>query len=79
MAYAGRALRIKIDTDSTSPAVIAGSTNDNFTITRAGIEVTNKDDGANRTFIADALGSWSMDGGITAVMSDDDYASLYAS
>lgn len=71
-AMAGRALRIKISTDGgTTFTAINGSTSDNFTVTKEGIEITDKDDVGVQTFIDDAVGKWSMAGGFEGVLKDD--------
>ena len=72
-ALAGRALRIKISLDGgTTYTSIVGSTSDNFTITKEGINVTDKDDEGVQTFINDAVGTWAMSGGFEGVMKNDD-------
>ena len=72
-AFAGRALRIKISLDGgTTYTAIVGSTSDNFTITKAGIAITDKDDAGVQTFIDDAVGEWAMSGGFEGICKNDD-------
>lgn len=66
-ASAGRSLRIKYN-DGTGAVVITGSTQDGFTITKDGIDVTDKDDSAIQTMISDAVGRWAMEGNIEGVL-----------
>lgn len=78
-ALAGRALRIKISLDGgTTYTSIVGSTSDNFTITKEGINITDKDDIGVQTFIDDAVGSWSMEGGWEGVIKDDNLVTFMA-
>lgn len=79
-AMAGRALRIKISLDGgTTFPVITGSTSDNFTVTREGINITDKDDLGVQTFIDDSMGTWSMEGGFEGVTKDADLIGLIMS
>lgn len=72
-AMAGRALRIKISLDGgTTYTAIVGSTSDNFTITKEGINITDKDDAGVQTFIDDAVGTWAMEGGWEGIIKDAD-------
>lgn len=76
-AVAGRALRIKYNSGLGAVA-ISGATSDNFTITKEGIEITDKDDVGVQTFISDAVGKWAMEGGIEGVLKDDTLLALMA-
>lgn len=79
-ALAGRALRIKISLDGgTTFPVITGSTSDNFTITREGINITDKDDLGVQTFIGDNLGTWAMEGGFEGFTKDTGLITLIMS
>lgn len=69
-AVAGRALRIKYSSDGTTYTAIVGSTSDNFTITKEGINITDKDDAGVQTFIDDAVGTWAMSGGVEGILKD---------
>ena len=72
-ALAGRALRIEISLDGgTTYTAIVGSTSDNFTVTKEGIEITDKDDVGVQTFIDDAVGKWAMSGGWEGIIKDTD-------
>jgi predicted secreted protein len=76
-AFAGRALRIKISLDGgTTYTAIAGSTSDNFTVTKEGINITDKDDAGVQTFIDDAVGTWAMEGGFEGFTKDADLVAL---
>jgi len=78
-AFAGRALRIKISLDGGSTyTAIVGSTSDNFTITKAGIVITDKDDAGVQTFIDDAVGEWAMSGGFEGICKNDDLLTFMA-
>lgn len=74
-AFPGRALRIKYDS-GTGAAVITGSTSDNFTINKEGINVTDKGDVGVQTFISDAVGVWSIEGGIEGFLKDTQLITL---
>ena len=74
-SMAGRALRIYFN-DGGGELALEGETSSNFTITRDGIEVTDKDDGPNRTFIDDAVGVWAMEGGFEGVVKNDRFLQL---
>lgn len=76
-AMAGRALRIRISLDGgTTYTAIVGSTSDNFTITKEGIVITDKDDLGVQTYIDDAVGTWAMSGGFEGILSNDDLLTL---
>lgn len=66
-SMAGRALRIYFN-DGGGELALEGETSSNFTITRDGIDVTDKGDGPVRTYIDDAVGSWAMEGGFEGVV-----------
>lgn len=68
-AAAGRDLRIKYD-PGTGAVVIAGATSDNFSITREGINITDKDDLGVQTFIDDAIGTWAASGSVSGNLVD---------
>lgn len=68
-AMAGRAVRIAIGSGM-SAVEIVGSTQDNFEITREGINVTDKDDDGVQTFLDTAIGTWAMSGGVEGVLKD---------
>jgi len=78
-AVAGRALRIKYSADGTTYTAITGATSDNFTITKEGIPITDKDDAGVQTFIDDAVGTWAMEGGIEGILKDDTIMALVSS
>ena len=76
-AAAGRAIRIAYDDGGTGGAVaIVGSTQDNFEITKEGIIITDKDDDGVQTMLDDAVGTWSMTGGVEGVLKDSDILAL---
>lgn len=75
-AAAGRALRIKYSSDGITYTAITGATQDGFTITREGINITDKDDSGVQTFIDDAVGTWAMEGSIEGVLKDDTLMAL---
>ena len=77
-AAAGRALRIKYDSGAGGVAIV-GSTSDGFTITREGINVTDKDDVGIQTFLDNDIASWSMEGSIEGVLKDDTLMALVQS
>ena len=78
-AFAGRALRIEVSLDGgTTYTAIVGSTSDNFSITKEGINITDKDDEGVQTFLDDAVGSWAMEGGWEGIIKDDDLISFMA-
>lgn len=70
-AAAGRALRIKYSSDGITYTAITGATQDGFTITREGINITDKDDSGVQTFLDSDVGSWAMEGTIEGVLVDD--------
>jgi len=76
VAAAGRDLRIMYDSGG-GAAVIAGAQTDNFTINREAIDVTDKDDAAWRTYIAD-LGTISIDATVEGILVDDTLMALAA-
>lgn len=67
-AMAGRAIRIAIG--SPTAVDIVGSTQDNFEITREGINITDKDDDGVQTFIDTTIGTWAMSGGVEGILKD---------
>jgi predicted secreted protein len=69
-ALAGRGLRIKYSADGITYTAIVGSTSDNFSITKEGINITDKGDAGVQTFIDDAVGTWAMEGGFEGVLKD---------
>lgn len=72
-AAAGRAIRIKLDADGAgagAAVAIVGSTQDNFEITREGINITDKDDNGVQTFLTTEVGTWAMSGGVEGVLKD---------
>lgn len=69
VASAGRAIRIAFD-PGTGAVDIVGSTSDNFEITKEGIVVTDKDDEGVVTMLDDAVGTWSMTGGVEGILKD---------
>ena len=77
-ALAGRALRIKYDSGAGAVAIV-GSTSDNFTITKEGINITDKDDAGVQTFLDDAVGTWAMEGSIEGILKDDTLMALLES
>jgi predicted secreted protein len=69
---AGRAIRIKVSDDGgTTYTAIEGSTSDDFSITREGINITDKDDLGVQTFIDDAIGTWAMSGSFEGILKSD--------
>lgn len=68
-AMAGRAIRIAYDSGSGAVDIV-GSTQDNFEITKEGINITDKDDAGVQTFIDDAIGTWAMSGGVEGILKD---------
>lgn len=68
-AMAGRAIRIAYDS-GTGAVDIVGSTQDNFEITKEGINVTDKDDSGVQTFLDSTVGTWAMSGGVEGVLKD---------
>jgi len=75
-AAAGRALRIKYSSDGTTYTAISGSTSDGFSITREGVNITDKDDDGVQTFIDTTVGTWAMEGNIEGVLKDDTLMAL---
>lgn len=69
-AAAGRAIRIAIGSGVGAVDVV-GSTSDNFEITKEGIVITDKDDAGVQTYIADAVGTWAMSGGVEGILKDE--------
>lgn len=69
-ALAGRGLRIKYSADGSTYTAIVGSTSDNFSITKEGINITDKGDAGVQTFIDDAVGTWAMEGGFEGILKD---------
>lgn len=69
-AAAGRDLRIKYDSGG-GATVIAGATTDNWTRTREGIDVTDKDDLGATTYIPDSLGVHNYSASVTGNLTDD--------
>lgn len=66
---AGRAIRLSLSTDGgTTYNVIVGSTQDNFEISREGVNITDKDDVGVQTFLDDVVGVWAMSGGVEGVL-----------
>lgn len=66
---AGRAIRIARGT-SPGEVAIVGSTQDNFEITREGINITDKDDLGVQTFDETTVGTWAMTGTVEGVLKD---------
>ena len=72
-AAAGRAIRIALDADGAGAGLaadIVGSTQDNFEITKEGINITDKDDAGVQTFLDSAVGTWAMSGGVEGILKD---------
>lgn len=77
---AGRAIRIKVSGDGgTTYTAIEGTTSDDFSITREGINITDKDDAGVQTFIDDAIGTWAMSGSFEGILKSDVILDLYNS
>lgn len=77
---AGRAIRIKVSGDGgTTFTAIEGSTSDDFSITREGANITDKDDLGVQTFIDDVIGSWSMSGSFEGILKTDTILENYNS
>jgi predicted secreted protein len=74
-AQSARDLRIKYDSGS-GPVVIAGATSDNLTITKGGINITDKDDAGVQTFIADAVGTFAMSATVSGIMKGTQLSTL---
>lgn len=69
-AFAGRDIRIAYSSDSgVTYTNIAGAKTDGFNISREGIDITDKDDAAARTFLAKP-GQFSVDANIEGLLSD---------
>lgn len=74
-AMAGRAVRISIGS-GVSAVEVSGSTQDNFEITREGINITDKDDNGVQTFIDATIGTWAMSGGVEGILKDTSIMTL---
>jgi predicted secreted protein len=74
-ALAGRAVRIAIGS-GVSAVEVVGSTQDNFEITREGINITDKDDDGVQTFIDTTIGTWAMSGGVEGVLKNTSIVTL---
>jgi predicted secreted protein len=68
-AMAGRAIRIAIGS-GVSAVEVVGSTQDNFEITKEGINITDKDDAGVQTFLDADIGTWAMSGGVEGILKD---------
>lgn len=66
--FAGRTLRISVDTGN-GLAVVAGAQTENFSISAEGIDVTDKDDAGVRRMLPD-IGTWSWDATVEGVLKD---------
>ena len=66
--FAGRTLRISVNTGS-SLAVVAGAQTESFSVSAEGIDVTTKDDAGVRRLLPD-VGTWSWDANVEGVLKD---------
>lgn len=76
----GRAIRIKVSGDNgLTYTAVEGSTSDNFSITREGILITDKDDLGVQTFIDGDIASWAMSGGFEGILKTGTIMEVYNS
>lgn len=74
-AAAGRAIRIAYNSGGGAVDIV-GSTQDNFEITKEGINITDKDDAGVQTFLDSAVGTWAMSGGVEGILKDSTILAL---